>query len=204
MWDIGIFEALNYDGGAFWDEFWWTVTGKLTWAPLYLLIVYLLVRRMGWRRGLLAVVFIGAAVGLADLIAGFFKSDAPAAIFGNYTPRLRPSHTPGLDVHYVHNYHGGLYGTVSAHAATVSAVATISCWLLRRRWFTAMMTVWVLAVCYSRIYVAAHFPQDILLGLTLGVVLGVLAMSVWKKGGKKMPSPIKERHIKQTGTRQNR
>lgn len=180
MWDIGIFDALNYDGGAFWDEFWWIVTGKFTWVPLYLLIVYFLVRRMGWRRGLLAVAMIGVAVGVADVVAGFFKSEAPAAIINNYAPRLRPSHTPGLEVHYVHNYHGGFYGTVSAHAATTAAVAVISCALLRRRWFTWVMSVWVLAVCYSRIYVAAHFPQDILLGLALGVLLGVLAIFIWQ------------------------
>jgi undecaprenyl-diphosphatase len=174
MWDIGIFEALNYDGGAFWDEFWWTVTGKLTWAPLYLFIIWLLVRHLGWRRGLLAVVFIVAAVGAADLIAGYFKS-------GEFAwARFRPSHTEGLDVHLVHNYHGGLYGTVSAHAATTAAVATVSAWLLRRRWFTAMMTLWVLLVSYSRIYVAAHFPQDILLGLALGVALGAVMMVVWR------------------------
>ncbi len=196
MWDIEIFEALNYDGGAFWDEFWWIVTGKLIWAPLYLIIVCLLVRRMGWRRGLLAVVFIGAAVGLADLIAGFFKSEAPAVIFSDYAPRLRPSRTEGLDVHLVHDYRGGRYGTVSAHAATVSAVATISCWMLRRRWFTAMMTVWVLAVCYSRIYVAAHFPQDILFGLGLGIILGAVAIFVWRKWVERKCRPRQRSGIK--------
>ena len=179
MWDIGIFDALNYDGGAFWDEFWWVVTGKLTWVPLYLFIIYMFIHQMGWRRALLAVAFIGAAVGAADLIAGFFKSDAPSVIFADYAPRLRPSHTEGLDPHLVHNYHGGRHGTVSAHAATTAAIATISCMVLRRRWFTAMMCVWVLAVSYSRIYVAAHFPQDILLGLGLGVALGLLAIWGW-------------------------
>jgi undecaprenyl-diphosphatase len=174
MWDIGIFEALNYDGGAFWDEFWWTVTGKLTWVPLYVLIIWLLVRRMGWRRGLLAVALIVAAVGAADLIAGFFKSSAFV------WARPRPTHTEGLDVHFVHNYRGGFYGTVSAHAATAAAVATVSAWLMRRRWFTAMMVVWALMVSYSRIYVAAHFPQDILLGLALGVTLGVVMILIWR------------------------
>ncbi len=121
MWDIGIFEALNYDGGAFWDEFWWIVTGKLTWAPLYVAILVLLWRKFGWRGMLLAAGIIVAAVGAVDQIAGFFKSSDFA------WARLRPTHTPGLDRHLVHNYHGGLYGTVSAHAATTTAVAVISC-----------------------------------------------------------------------------
>ncbi len=175
MWDIGIFEALNYDGGALLDEFWWLVTGKLTWVPLYVLIVWLLLRRFGWWRTLLAVVCIVAAVGAADMVANYFKS----AEFAH--PRLRPSHTPGLDAHFVHGYRGGMYGTISAHAATTAAVATISCGILRRRWFTVMMCVWVAMVCYSRIYVAAHFPQDILLGATLGVILGGLALWGYKR-----------------------
>lgn len=174
MWDIAIFNALNFDGGAFWDEFWWTVTGKLTWVPLYLLIVWLLWRRLGWKKMLLAVAIIGAAVGCADLIAGFFKSD------GFAWARLRPSHSEWLDPHLVHNYHGGRFGTVSAHAATSAAVATVSCSLLRKKWFTALMILWTLAVCYSRIYVAAHFPQDILLGLTLGTFLGAAGVKAFR------------------------
>jgi undecaprenyl-diphosphatase len=175
VWDLGIFNLLNYDGGVFWDRFWWVVTGKTTWAPLYLLVIYLLCVRLGWKRAMLAVGLIVAAVGAADLIAGFLKSaEFPWA-------RLRPSHTPGLNPHTVFGYRGGMYGTVSAHAATTAAIAVISGCLVRRRWLNVTLTAYVLMVCYSRIYVAAHFPQDVLLGLLLGGVLGLLAILLWRR-----------------------
>lgn len=174
MWDIGIFEALNFDGGAFWDKFWWVVTGKLTWVPLYLLMIWLFWRRWGWQKALVAVALIGLAVGAADMVCGFFKSD----LF--HCPRLRPSHTPGLDIALVHGYTGGLYGTVSAHAATTAAIAVIASSIIRQRWFTVVMCVWVPLVCYSRIYVSAHFPQDLLIGTALGIVVGFIAASLWR------------------------
>lgn len=182
MWDVDLFLTLNHDGGPFWDEFWWIVTEKLTWVPLYVLIIIMLWRSLGWRRMLVSVLMIGVAVGLADLVAGYFKSDAPSALFGSFTPRMRPSRDPALDgiVHLVHGYRGGMYGTVSAHAATTAAIAVISCTLLRRRWFTVAMCLWVALVCFSRIYVAAHFPQDILLGLTLGVLVAVVLLLFYR------------------------
>ncbi len=143
MWDIKIFEALNFDGGAFWNEFWWIVTGKLIWVPLYLLILWLLCRRLGWQRMVVIGCMIGVGVGAVDMIANIFKSETFALA------RFRPTHTDGLEVHFVHNYHGGLYGTVSAHAAISALVATMSAFFMQRRWFTVVMCLWVAMVSYS-------------------------------------------------------
>jgi undecaprenyl-diphosphatase len=183
MWDTNIFLALNHDGGAVWDEFWWIVTGKLTWVPLYVLIIIMLWRQMGWRRMLVAVALIGLGVGAADLVAGLFKSDAPTALFADFVPRLRPSRDPALEglVHTVHGHRGGMYGTVSAHAATAAVVALISASLLRRRWFTALMCTWAALYCFSRIYAGLHFPQDILLGLALGTLVGWIMVMIFRR-----------------------
>ena len=32
--------ALNGDGGAFWDAFFYFVTARLTWIPLYAVLLY--------------------------------------------------------------------------------------------------------------------------------------------------------------------
>ena len=34
---------LNYDGGSVQDQLWWMVSGKFTWIPLYLWLLWLLV-----------------------------------------------------------------------------------------------------------------------------------------------------------------
>jgi undecaprenyl-diphosphatase len=73
---------------------------------------------------------------------------------------------------------GGQYGTVSGHAATMMAMAMVSVPAVRQRWFGFLMAAVVLTVCYSRIYLAYHFPVDIALGLLTGVVSGGVGLLV--------------------------
>ena len=194
--DEAIFLALNFDGGTALDHAMFIVSGKLTWLPLYLLIIFLIWRRYGWRTTLFAVLLIAAAVGVADQICNLFK---------NGLQMLRPNHD--LDVTpYMHfplrngepYINKGLYGTVSAHASTTTAVAylahsfihdrlwrvagataaaTIVSSFIKRRWFTIVAVVWVLSICYSRIYLGAHYPSQVIAGIILGVLIG--AAGVW-------------------------
>lgn len=174
-WDREVFLALNFDGGAGLDRFFWIVSGKLTWVPFYLLIVFLLWRRYGWRRTLLAMILMAVAVVVADQVCNVLK-DAIA--------KLRPTHSPDLEglIHLVKRpegsyYRGYMYGSVSAHAATTFTVAAASSLLIRSRIFTAGAIIWALLICYSRIYIGAHYPLDLIGGAVFGTGLGVL--SVW-------------------------
>ena len=75
----------------------------------------------------------------------------------------------------------GMYGTVSAHAATIVAVAVLSCGAIRRKWFTALMVVCTLVICYSRIYLGKHFPMDIVWGTLVGLGLGYAALRGYRR-----------------------
>lgn len=177
--DHNLMLALNFDGGWFWDGFFQFASGKLSWAPLYLLILWLIWRRAGWPRMLLAAAFIVTAVVAADMVASFFK---------HYTPRLRPTHTPGLQelLHTVDGYKGGLYGTVSAHAATVFAIAVFTLAVIRRHAYTVFILLWALLVSYSRIYLGVHFPMDLLWGMIVGIVVAVLSLWGYRKTAEKL------------------
>ncbi len=146
-------------------------SGKLTWVPLYALILWLVWRRAGLRNMLL---FAG--------LAGIFKhSGLLKNLLPDFQPRLRPMYTPELEglVHVVKR--GGQFGTVSAHAATTCSIALLASLILRRGWFSLAMAVWVALVCYSRIYLAYHFPLDILYGLLLGTLWGLLSAWVFRR-----------------------
>lgn len=200
--DEAIFLALNFDGGAVLDRVMFLISGRVTWLPLYLLIIYLIWRRYGWRTTLYAVLMIAAAVGLADQICNLFK---------NGLQMLRPNHDPDIahaiyfplrdGVPYVNK---GLYGTVSAHASTTTAIAylahsfiherlwrtasavaatTIATSFIRRRWFTIVAFVWVVLICYSRIYLGAHYPSQIVAGVALGVAIGATGVYVARRCG---------------------
>lgn len=193
--DHGLFLALNFDGGAAMDKAMFLVSGTLVWLPLYALILWLVYRRAGGRNLLLFVGCMIAALVLADMLAGIFKhSGVLKHLWPEFPPRLRPMFTPALEgltiapdslialrragtagtwaVHIPAGAVAGLYGTVSSHAAVIAALAALSAPIVRRKWFTLLMLGCMLLIGYSRIYLAKHFPLDLLLGTGVGLLTG--------------------------------
>ncbi|MBO5875974.1 MAG: phosphatase PAP2 family protein [Alistipes sp.] len=181
--DHGLFLWLNFDGGAFMDWLMTTISGTAMWIPLYLLIFWLVWRKEGWKGVLAFLVCLALAMGLADMICGIFKhSGLLKHVWESFPVRHRPMFDAAVrDLAHVVSYRHGAYGTVSAHAATTCALAVISSLVIRRKWFAWMISVAVLLICYSRIYLACHFPMDILLGLVVGAVTGVAMWLLWRK-----------------------
>ncbi len=181
--DHDLFLALNFDGGKFMDTAMTVVSGTAMWIPLYLFIFAVIWRRYGWKDCLAFVACLALAMGLADMFCGIFKhSGLLKHVWESFPPRPRPMFEPAIRgmVHVV-SYAHGPYGTVSAHAATVAALAVISTLTIRRQWFTWLMVVVTLLVCYSRIYLACHYPMDLLLGLVVGIVSGGAMYLLYKK-----------------------
>lgn len=180
-WDYPLFEMLNFDGGATLDSLMSAISGIVMWIPLYLLILYMVWRRWSWRGVVALILAVALALGLADLLAGIFKHSGPLKnLWPDFPARLRPMFSEGLiDVNIPSTNHGR-YGTVSAHAATIVSLSIISAYAIHRRWFSWLIAVVAIAICYSRIYLACHFPQDILLGAALGVVTATLGILVFR------------------------
>lgn len=180
-WDVALFEALNFDGGKAMDSFMSAVSGVAMWLPLYALILYMVWRRYSWRGLLLFVVAAAVAMGLADVIAGVFKHSGPLKdVWASFPARPRPMWSDGIENIHVPSYEHGEFGTVSAHAATIVSLALLSSMVVQRRWLTVVMIVVSLLYCYSRIYLACHFPQDILLGAGVGTFTGLLSVAMFR------------------------
>ena len=179
-WDWTLFELLNFDGPAALDYVLRLVSGIKLWVPLYILIIYIVWRNMGWKGVVALIVAMAVAIGFADIIAGVFKHQGPLKdLWASFPARPRPMHTEGLEA-YTNGYgNAGLNGSVSAHAATITAIAIIASKVVGRRWMTILLGVVAIVVCYSRIYFACHFPQDILLGALLGILSSVVGLSIF-------------------------
>ena len=96
--DYDLFLWLNFDGGAVMDFVMKTISTPASWAWLYLLILYLVWRKAGWRHTLLFLAMVGAAVGLSDMIAGIFKHTGLLGdVWPSFPVRLGPMHTPELE-----------------------------------------------------------------------------------------------------------
>lgn len=175
--DHELFLALNFDGGPAVDRIMVLCSTPAAWAWLYLLMLWLVWRRGGWRALLLFAAAAAAALGLADMVAGIFKhSGLLGGLWPSFPARLRPMYTPELEglIHTVRE--GGRYGTVSAHAATMTALCVTAIPAVRRRWFSVLIIAAAAIVCYSRIYLAYHFPVDIALGAAVGLLSGAAAL----------------------------
>ncbi|MBO5813351.1 MAG: phosphatase PAP2 family protein [Alistipes sp.] len=181
--DHNLFLWLNFDGGEFMDKLMTAISGATMWIPLYLFILWLVWRTKGWRGTVAFVICVALAMGLADMLCGIFKhSGLLKHAWESFPVRHRPMFDSAVrDMAHVVSYRHGAFGTVSAHAATTCALATISSLVIRKGWYTGMIFCVVVLISYSRIYLACHFPLDIALGLTVGAVTGSAMWLLWRK-----------------------
>lgn len=181
--DERLFLWLNFDGGAVTDWIMSTVSGTAMWIPLYLFIFFVVQRKYGWKAMAAFIVCLALAMGLSDMLCGVFKHTGLLKnLWADFPARHRPMFDSAVrDLAHVVSFRHGPYGTVSAHAATTAALGVISAMAIRRKWYSIAITLIVLLICYSRIYLACHFPKDIILGLAVGLISGYLMYLLWRK-----------------------
>lgn len=155
------------------DGFWAFMSAKLVWIPLYVLIAALLVWKLGWKRGLVAV----AVVALA-----FFFDERVNNLIKHIVERVRPCNdewmlTAGLRVLET----GGGWSFPSGHACNVFGLAMSSAVCLnaakqrRCHWhYVTFIFIWAALVGLSRIMVGRHFFGDVLTGAVEGCVIGLV------------------------------
>ncbi|WBA43119.1 phosphatase PAP2 family protein [Hymenobacter canadensis] len=150
-------------------------TERLVWFPAYFVLLVMLAYLFG-RRAWLLLPLLGASVALADGIS--------SRLFKPYFARLRPCHDPELSATLnLINGCGGQFGFMSSHAANAFALTVFMALVLPRRYRVAkwLLLGWALIVSYSRIYLAAHFPSDVLAGAILGSLLAWGSATLFKR-----------------------
>lgn len=173
--DQDLLLAINGMHSSFLDALFWGLTQ--TWAsiPLFVLAIYLLYRKFGWRNLLFCIVVVAVSIGLADLIS--------TECFKKVICRYRPTHNLDIRdfVHVVNGYRGGMYGFVSSHAANMFAFAVSVSLLLKQSRWGIVFVFWTMLVCYTRMYLGVHYPADIVCGAVLGCCVAWLSYVVATK-----------------------
>ena len=160
---------LDWNGSSslFLDGLVKTLTTATTWIPLYIALLYLVIKNNDSVKN---VLLIAACAGLCVFLAGSLDDMIVKPLVGRWRPARDAD--IGMMVDVVNGYRGGRFGFFSAHASNTFSIAVFFCWLVRSRILSVGMVLWSLVNGWTRIYLGVHFPGDVLCGLLWGAVVG--------------------------------
>lgn len=164
--DTEIFLFLNSRHNPTLDTAMSWISGKYLWIPLYAFLLYLVIKYVGKRVGLVI---------LAVVLMIVISDQSSVHLFKNVFFRYRPCHNLLIQSQvHVNGSCGGQYGFISSHATNTFALAMfLACFFYNRiRFFGIYIFLWAALVSYSRIYNGVHYPADVAVGALVGAFIG--------------------------------
>lgn len=171
--DKEVFIFLNGLGSPTFDALWLFITKQFHWTPYFLLLAYLLQRKIGWKNLGIAILFIAVLLLIGNESVEFCKVTFE---------RLRPCNDPEIKdiIRIVHQ--SDTFSFFSGHAANSMATMTFIYLILKRYYkYAFLVFLYPLIFAYSRIYLGVHFPTDILTGYAFGGILGFIFFKLYQK-----------------------
>ncbi|OAB27994.1 undecaprenyl-diphosphatase [Flavobacterium fryxellicola] len=183
--DTELFVFLNGLGSKGYDGLWLIITKQSNWIPLFLLLLYVIFKKLGAKQTLYLLFFVAILVTFTDQMTNVFK---------NGFERLRPCNNPEINSFIRVVQVRRSFSFFSGHASNSMAVATLIYFTLRSYFkYFSLLFLWPFIFAYSRIYLGLHYPLDILSGYLFGFASGFLMFKIYKTAQKKFfPLPVKE------------
>lgn len=171
--------AINSCHSSFTDPIWAFFSNKVVWIPMYLGIIALLIWKLGWKKGLIAITSIALTFGFCDQFSNLIKYAVC---------RIRPVNDEFMIASGLHILErGGGYSFFSAHAANALGLAfssfigirtyvdrknVMSCpWWIKA--YGSWIFLWGVMVGISRIFVGKHYLGDVIVGFIVGAAAGI-------------------------------
>lgn len=171
--DKSLFVFLNNLGSEPFDAIWLLITNQRNWIPFFLLLAYILYKKVNQKQFLFVLVFIALMITFCDQMTNLIK---------NNVERLRPCNDIELEglIRVVKD--SNTFSYFSGHAANSTAAMMFVFLILRQFYkYAYLIFLYPLIFAYSRIYLGLHFPLDIISGYIFGSLTGILFYWIYKK-----------------------
>ncbi|WCM40928.1 phosphatase PAP2 family protein [Flavobacterium sp. CBA20B-1] len=163
---------LNNLGTEFWDPVFMYITHQINWWPFFLLLIFLLLKKISLQQfGLLVLV----------LTVFFVFTDQFTNLVKYSTGRLRPVNDPLISPYLRILRKAGSPSFFSGHASNSSGSILIIFLILKKYYkYAWVLFFFPLLFAYTRIYLGLHYPLDIICGYIFGISSGFMFFFVFK------------------------
>jgi undecaprenyl-diphosphatase len=166
--DRQLLSSINGSSSLLLDSMMMTLTQGFTWIPLYITLIYIVIKNNETMAQILLTI---GSVLLCILLADGLADGIVKPLVGRWRPSNDPIFKYTIDI--VDGLRANKYGFFSAHAANTFSLAMFFSLLVRNKLFTVFMVGWSLLNCYTRMYLGLHYPIDICVGLIWGSIVGI-------------------------------
>lgn len=182
-WDKELFLLLNGKHVDWLDPVMLFLSSYLNWFLVFFILLALIYRKSNeWKRT--ASFFFISSIAASALLTNIIK---------RIIERPRPIHNELWQgtIHAIEKYSNS-FSFFSSHSATTFTMAIFFLLLFReKKLYGILATIWATLVAYSRIYVAKHYPSDVLIGIFFGTIVGILGYMMFEQFKKRKGDILK-------------
>lgn len=175
--DKQFFIFLNNLGSTPFDTIWLLITKQINWTPFFLILLFILYKKLGTKKLGLAILILTALIAFTNEITDVIKFSVQ---------RIRPCNDANLVdlIRVVKD--SDTFSYFSGHASNSTAAMMFVFLILRKYYkYSYLLFIYPLIFAYSRIYLGLHFPLDIISGYVFGSLTGFIFYIIYYKIEKK-------------------
>ena len=179
--DKKLFIFLNNLGTTPFDDIWLLITKQINWIPFFLILLFILYKKLGAKKLGIAIVIVAALITFTNEITDVIKFSVQ---------RIRPCNDETLVglIRVVKD--SDTFSYFSGHASNSTAAMMFVFLILRKHYkYSYLLFLYPLIFAYSRIYLGLHFPLDIISGYVFGGCTGFLFYFLFEKISSKFIKP---------------
>ena len=150
---------------------------KTTWIPAYLLAAFLLVKKYQWQGVRLLLL-----IGLGILIADQLTSSVIKPLVGRPRPCYAAAFAGQIRELVGCGWHESFPSSHSSNHFALAMILSLT-WLKKNKGWQWALFLWAASISLAQVYVAKHYPVDILVGALIGLMVGwviVLLYHRWR------------------------